>query len=93
MLALCSMLSGTYCAHNYASIIGESLLYCAMDSMLTQQLYTGHNIMLVTLFPDPFDLRGGAYLLEIIRTLLGKDLVIYPFHICSDNFFHMLIIH
>ena len=27
MLALCSMLSGTYYAHNYASIIGGSLLY------------------------------------------------------------------
>ena len=26
MLALCSMLSGTYYAHNYASIIGRSLL-------------------------------------------------------------------
>ena len=26
MLALCSMLSGTYYAHNYASIIGGSLL-------------------------------------------------------------------
>ena len=25
MLALCSMLSGTYYAHNYASIIGRSL--------------------------------------------------------------------
>ena len=25
MLALCSMLSGTYYAHNYASIIGGSL--------------------------------------------------------------------
>ena len=28
MLALCSMLSDTYYAHYYASIIGESLINC-----------------------------------------------------------------
>ena len=29
MLALCSMLSGTYYAHNYASIIDGSLVNCS----------------------------------------------------------------
>ena len=33
MLALCSMLSGTYYAHNYASIIGGSLLTITEQSM------------------------------------------------------------
>ena len=38
MLALCSMLSGTYYAHNYASIIGGSLYI--PQFALVYQLYT-----------------------------------------------------
>ena len=33
MLALCSMLSGTYYAHNYASIIGGSLILAVGDRL------------------------------------------------------------
>ena len=36
MLALCSMLSGTYYAHNYASIIGGSLLITLILCNCTQ---------------------------------------------------------
>ena len=34
MLALCSMLSGTYYAHNYASIIGGSLVPTLIPNFL-----------------------------------------------------------
>ena len=34
MLALCSMLSGTYYAHNYTSIIGGSLWVCVVHDIV-----------------------------------------------------------
>ena len=39
MLALCSMLSGTYYAHNYASIIGGSLLMVRNYHHMLQLIY------------------------------------------------------
>ena len=48
MLALCSMLSGTYYAHNYASIIGGSLSLTV--GIFTSYYYTvfGHYVLLYT---------------------------------------------
>ena len=38
MLALCSMLSGTYYAHNYASIIGGSLVIDLLVEILEHSM-------------------------------------------------------
>ena len=39
MLALCSMLSGTYYAHNYASIIGGSLVIASIKMDLSVMIF------------------------------------------------------
>ena len=46
MLALCSMLSGTYYAHNYASIIGGSLLFGIKHILVLILLFQYEKLMI-----------------------------------------------
>ena len=71
MLALRSMLSGTYYAHNYASIIGGSLLhiYSRLTSLTTYLPKAVNYISLAEEFLDRFD----WLLVYITHSHLRKD--------------------